>query len=177
MRNKFILDACCAGRMFWFDKQHPNSLYVDIRTEEKGHIQNHWNPNHEVKPDEIADFRNLPYKDGSFRLVIFDPPHIIRDSFSVGSVMHKKFGTLLRETWKDDLTKGFSECWRVLSDYGILVFKWGENDVSVSEVLSLFSVRPLIGHPSGSKNQNHWMLFMKIPSNQLDSATPHETHP
>ena len=26
-----ILDACCGGRMFHFNKDHPNILYVDRR--------------------------------------------------------------------------------------------------------------------------------------------------
>lgn len=28
-----ILDPCCGGRMFYFDKNHPNILYCDQRSE------------------------------------------------------------------------------------------------------------------------------------------------
>lgn len=28
-REKFILDACCGSRMFWFNKAHPNAVYMD----------------------------------------------------------------------------------------------------------------------------------------------------
>ena len=38
LSDKFILDACCGGRMMWFNKNHPNCLYIDIRKEEKGYI-------------------------------------------------------------------------------------------------------------------------------------------
>ena len=31
--EKLILDACCGSRMFWFDKQNPNVLFVDKRSE------------------------------------------------------------------------------------------------------------------------------------------------
>lgn len=31
--NKPILDACCGSRMFWFDKNNLNCLFVDIRSE------------------------------------------------------------------------------------------------------------------------------------------------
>ncbi|GBR74607.1 hypothetical protein NO1_1754 [Candidatus Termititenax aidoneus] len=31
MATKKILDACCGGRMMWFDKHHPDVLYVDSR--------------------------------------------------------------------------------------------------------------------------------------------------
>jgi len=34
--DKFILDACCGGRMFWFDKHHPNALYIDNRSVKAG---------------------------------------------------------------------------------------------------------------------------------------------
>lgn len=161
--DKFILDACCGGRMFWFNKKHPNAIYIDMRTAEKGHIQNGWDPNHSVEPDEIMDFRNLRYADNSFKLVVFDPPHIIRKSVSEKSLMFKKYGTLLEDTWKDDLIKGFNECWRVLQDYGVLIFKWGESDVKKSEVLSILGRPALFGHPSRSSGTTHWICFMKIP--------------
>ena len=33
MKNdKLRLDACCGSRMFWFDKQNPNVLFVDKRS-------------------------------------------------------------------------------------------------------------------------------------------------
>ena len=30
-QQKIILDVCCGGRMFWFDKKNPNALYLDNR--------------------------------------------------------------------------------------------------------------------------------------------------
>lgn len=35
MDNKKILDACCGSRMFWFNKENKNTVYMDNRTEEK----------------------------------------------------------------------------------------------------------------------------------------------
>lgn len=70
---KFILDASCGGRTIWFNKNHPNALYIDIRKEEKGII---WDrPNFEVNPDIQMDFRYLKFKDKQFKLVVWDPPH------------------------------------------------------------------------------------------------------
>ena len=57
MKNKFILDACCGGRMMWINKKHPNTLYIDIREENKGHIPQQIN--HEVKPDIVIDFHGF----------------------------------------------------------------------------------------------------------------------
>lgn len=29
--EKLILDACCGSKMFWFNKEHPDALYMDNR--------------------------------------------------------------------------------------------------------------------------------------------------
>lgn len=157
--EKIILDACCGGRMFWFDKKHPSVLYVDCRREEKGLIP--IRPNFSVQPDEIVDFRKMPYKDHTFKLIVFDPPHLFR--LGKTSVMAKKYGVLNKETWKEDIKTGFNECMRVLSLYGTLVFKWNQRDVSVREVLDLISEKPLFGHPTGKSGGTMWMCFMKLP--------------
>ena len=74
------------------------------------------------------------------------------------------YGTLNPETWREDLKKGFDECWRVLEDYGVLIFKWNENAISKKEVLELFGKPYLFGHPVGSKVNTIWFTFMKIPT-------------
>ena len=38
--KKFILDACCGSRMFWFQKNQPNTIFQDIREYNKGFIDN-----------------------------------------------------------------------------------------------------------------------------------------
>jgi hypothetical protein len=35
MKDKFILDACCGCRMFWFNKKHPNAIFIDRRERER----------------------------------------------------------------------------------------------------------------------------------------------
>ena len=77
MKNdKLILDACCGRRMFWFDKQNPNVLFVDKRSETLTAKDRDKIRTIEVKPDIIADFTNLPFEDNSFYQVVFDPPHL-----------------------------------------------------------------------------------------------------
>lgn len=157
-KDKFILDACCGPRMFWFNKQHPNTVFMDIRTMEKGTIVSR--PNRCVEPDLIADFKNMPFEDKTFKLVVFDPPHIF---FGEKSYMAKTYGRLEKETWKDEIKKGFDECWRVLDDWGTLIFKWNEWDIKKKEVLEVIGKEPLFGHPPLSKTKTHWMCFLKIP--------------
>lgn len=156
---KFILDVCCGPKMFWFDKSNPNVLFQDIRVESKGYIIAR--PNYEVKPDVVMDFRNMKHLDKTFKLVVFDPPHLLNGGET--GWQRKKFGILNKLSWKEDLSKGFSECWRVLEDYGILVFKWNEGSISVKEVLSLFPIKPLFGHPTARSGKTKWFVFMKIP--------------
>lgn len=157
-KDKCILDACCGGRMFWFNKTHPNVLYVDNRRREKGYSK--FRPNHTVLPDEEVDFRNMPYKDKSFKLVVFDPPHIFGKE---NSLINQYYGSLDKETWREDIKRGFDECWRVLDDYGVLVFKWNEVRIPKKDILLLIERQPLFGHQVGGRMQTHWMCFMKIP--------------
>lgn len=81
------------------------------------------------------DFRNLKIKDASYSLVVFDPPHLT--SLGKRSYMAQKYGVLDKKTWRDDIRKGFSECFRVLKNDGVLVFKWNEYDVLLRHVLEL----------------------------------------
>ena len=158
--EKIILDACCGGRMFWFNKNHPNTLYVDNRKTGSGFG---YNPGHRVNPDILMDFRKLKFSDNSFKLVVFDPPHLITDSEETNMV--KCYGRLDRNTWQKDIKKGFDECWRVLEDYGVLIFKWNEFSIKKKEVLEVIDKEPLFGHRIQSKTKTHWFCFMKIPNN------------
>jgi len=161
MKDKFILDACCGGRCFWFNKQHPNAVYIDNRIRGKGHVDDRFN--HCIKPDMLMDFRELTFKDKSFKLVVFDPPHLVGKE---QCRMMRKYGWLNKDTWKEDIKRGFDECWRVLEDYGILIFKWNEASIKKKEILEVLGKNPLFGHPNGSKIPTHWFCFMKIPKKE-----------
>jgi 23S rRNA G2069 N7-methylase RlmK/C1962 C5-methylase RlmI len=104
------------------------------------------------------DFRDLQFSDKTFKLVVFDPPHL--EIAGQESWMAKKYGKLTKN-WKNDLTDGFSECFRVLDDYGVLIFKWNETQIKVTEILALTDVQPLFGHISGKRSNTHWITFMK----------------
>ena len=150
-----ILDPCCGSRMFWFDKANQSVLFGDIRDEK--HILCDGRAL-VVEPNVIMDFRSLPFADGAFKLVVFDPPHLTRAGKD--SWMRAKYG-VLTDDWRDDLKKGFSECFRVLATDGILIFKWAEAQVLVSELLALTDQMPLFGHKSGKREKTHWITFMK----------------
>ena len=131
-----VLDPCCGGKMLWFNKRV-----------------------FEVNPDTVCDFRKLPFPDESFFLICFDPPHLLQAEET--SWIKKKYGSLNRLTWSEDLSKGFDECWRVLKPGGTLIFKWNETQISLREVLSCFSRRPVFGHTTTKRRDTHWITFYK----------------
>ena len=161
--EKPILDACCGSRMFWFNNKHPDVLFVDNRKLVDAAI---WKSTKNgavryctVNPDVVADFRNLPFRSGSFWHVVFDPPHLIH--VGDNAWMCKKYGKLHAE-WEQYIHDGFSECWRVLRPYGTLIFKWNECQIPVKNVIAAIGKEPLYGHRSGKQSKTHWMAFVKI---------------
>lgn len=161
--EKRVLDPCCGSRMMWFDREHPDALYGDKRSEtltviDRSHGRMDGTRTLHISPDVRLDFRNLPFADGSFKLVAFDPPHIVRSG--PRSWLAAKYGKLAA-TWQDDLAIGFAECFRVLDADGVLVFKWNETQVKLTEVLKLTPYQPLFGNRSGKRAGTHWLVFMK----------------
>lgn len=159
--DKIILDACCGGRTFWFNKNAPGVIYQDVRTVEPLIVgKNKDARKFECKPDLISDFREMKeHLDSTFKLVVFDPPHL--RTLGAKSFMAIKYGVLNKQTWKRDLADGFKEVFRVLMDDGILIFKWNEYEIRLSEILDLAPYHPLIGLPSGKMQKTHWVTFMK----------------
>ena len=60
---KPILDATAGYRMMWRNKNPPNVVFMDKKTE--------------VNPHIVAVWGHLPFRDNVFSLIIFDPPHIV----------------------------------------------------------------------------------------------------
>ena len=157
--KKPILDACCGSKMFYFDKNDDRVLFQDIRDIETTLCDGR---HFEVHPDVQADFTDMPYPDGIFSMVVFDPPHLkySGDTKELKGWQMIKYGHL-GKGWRDILTKGFVECFRVLKPGGFLIFKWNETDIKVSELLKLTQEKPIFGHISGKRANTHWICFMK----------------
>lgn len=149
--------------MFWLDKDNPDVIFGDRRSEtvtvkDQSHGRIGGTRTLRIEPDVLLDFRDLPYPEASFPLVVFDPPHLERAGPK--SWLAAKYGKL-SEDWRDDIRRGFAECFRVLKPDGVLVFKWNEVQIDRREVLALTPVRPLFGHFTGHRNFTHWYVFMK----------------
>lgn len=150
-----ILDPCCGPKGMWFEKEHDNVIFGDIRKERRplcdGRVLN-------VDPDLIMDFTNIPFPENHFNLVVFDPPHLARAGDK--SWLKAKYGRL-EDGWQGMIKDGFSECFRVLKPGGVLIFKWNETQIPVRDILNLTAKKALFGNRSGSRSKTHWIVFMK----------------
>jgi len=161
-----ILDATCGGQSIWLPghKDNEDTLYIDKR-EEKSGFHGQEGRTYGVQLDEREDFRDLPYADESFNLVVFDPPYVLREDGMAQLSGHviKKYGALHAETWQSDLRRGFEELWRVLTPGGTLVFKFADNEVDFRDILELAPADPLFGTTTkkNSKVENRWFVFYK----------------
>lgn len=166
---KQILDMTCGSRMFWYQPENENVEFVDRRkgTYDLGTYSTKSGEKQRtitVSPTTQADFRNLPFKDNRFYLVVFDPPHL--KHAGKNSRLAKKYG-VLSDNWQDDIKQGFNEAMRVLKTNGTLIFKWSEDQIPVKEVLTNLDVKPLFGDKRG---KTRWLVFYKFPvkKNQVD---------
>lgn len=159
--KKTVLDPCSGSRMFWFDRRDERAVFGDNRHERHSLTDKSSTGGSReliIEPDFMMDFRDLPFFDDTFHLVVFDPPHLIRNGKS--GWLAKKYGKLEGD-WRSDLRKGFSECFRVLKPHGTMIFKWNEHEVKVSEILALTDQKPLFGNRCGKTAKSHWVVFMK----------------
>ena len=164
---KPILDCCCGSRMFYFDKKDSNVLFADIR---EVHEELCDGRKLDVSPDVFADCTNMPFAGGLFRMVVFDPPHL--KNVGLNSWICKKYGKL-PDNWQEFINDSIHECMRVLADYGVLIFKWNEQQIKISEVLDVIKdYKPVFGHRTTVKNNTIWLAFMKYPkSTTTDIST------
>lgn len=147
--------------MFWFDRLNPLVVFGDNRREKhqlKDKSSRGGSRSLVIDPDLVFDFTALPFKDGRFAMVVFDPPHLLRNGRK--GWLAKKYGKL-GDDWREDIRKGFAECFRVLKADGCLIFKWNEHEIPVNKILSLTPVKPLLGNRCGKTSKSHWLVFMK----------------
>lgn len=160
--QKPILDACCGSRMFWFNKANEDVVYIDNRE-----LQTTLCDGRQlvVSPDLVSDFTNMPFVSKSFSLVVFDPPHLYKAGEK--SWLAQKHG-VLPQNWQEVIKAGFNECFRVLKDNGVLIFKWNEEQIPTSTVLKLSPYEPLFGDKRG---KTRWIVFMKgVPKKGYENA-------
>jgi hypothetical protein len=89
--------------MMWFDRENPDVVFGDQRSEtlvvtDNSRGNKTGQRTLRIEPDVVLDFRDLPYADGTFRLVAFDPPHLVQAG--PRSWLAAKYGKL-GEDWRE----------------------------------------------------------------------------
>lgn len=173
--DNMILDATAGNRIIWKNKNPDSIIFIDIEKQL------------ERKPTLFADNRLLPFKDGVFHTILFDPPHAWSfDSIFYGipdaETYHKNhpndnrqapayYGMNLYKS-KTSLLKAIysaqEEFLRVLSDDGLLWFNWSELRIELRKVLVLFEewtelIRLRVKSPNQQLSEcaNYWVAFAK----------------
>ena len=146
----------------WHDemKDADRVIYADRRVVDGLEHQPGWS----CVPDVLADTRQLPFKDASFDLIAYDPPHRVTDGgmSQISGVIEQKYGALCAETWQSDLADSFEELWRVLRPGGTITFKWADVHKSHDEVLRQLPETPLYGTTTGKDRALvKWWVFHK----------------
>jgi SAM-dependent methyltransferase len=166
-----ILDATCGFKGIWYQKNHPFVTFMDRR---KG-TYDFDNPStlsryrkYKVNPDIVSEWKDAPFPDNYFDLVVFDPPHLIKTQGSKISNMMQAYGYLDKKTWRQDLKQGIKKLFDVLKPEGVFILKWCENSVKVDEIIKLCPYSPMFGSNTKSKGHtaNFWILFIKYNVNK-----------
>ena len=109
-----ILDACLNDGRFWRGSKRP-VIGIDI---ELSH-----------RPNLVADNTAIPFKDNSFDVVVYDPPHIPNQGRDKQKDFNSRFGLVLRSpkenhyTFTHTFPPFLREAYRVLKLEGILLCK------------------------------------------------------
>ena len=113
-RPKDILDATVNGGRIWTGLSW-EFTGMDI------------DPAH--KPNVVADNTNMPFDDGSFDVVVYDPPHIPNQGRDRSKDFNTRFGLTLKSPKEEGYSFAFmyppfvKEAYRVLRSEGILLCK------------------------------------------------------
>lgn len=164
-----ILDATASARSIWYQKENPYTIFMDMRQGTFSTKTDNTSKQSvrlwKVYPDILAKWQYLPFKNNSFDMIVFDPPHIFRNEHTKISTMMIKYGNL-NQSWREEIRIGAAELFRALKPNGLFILKWSETDISINEILKLISYPPMFGTRTGQANNTHWITFIKHTQNK-----------
>lgn len=151
MSKMKILDLSAGKRAQWYNKQHPDTTYVDIRPE--------------MAPDVVCDTTSLPFEDATFDLLSFDPPHMC---CGPNSNMAAQYGHWTTQQILDTVSGTAKEAHRVAKQDALLTLKWNSHDIRLERVLALMESfwEPLYGQTTAIRDKHKsattWTVFRKL---------------
>jgi|SRR5271166_2940858 len=143
-----ILDLTAGNRAIWFNKKHPDALYIDIRES--------------VKPDLIANSKKLPLEEAKYYLVVFDPPHM---NCGPNSNMSKVYGYHTTKEIYSLIEGAGKEAHRLTMPCAFMALKWNDHDIPLKKVFELMpDWEPLFGHitKDGPGSKTYWAMLRRI---------------
>lgn len=164
-----ILDATCGFRGIWYQKHHPFVTFMDKRmgtfyfTDNAPKMKLGNDRRYNINPDIVSEWKDAPFPDNHFDMIIFDPPHLLKKKDGSKSAMMIPYGALDRETYKQDLKQGIKKLFNILKPEGIFILKWCENHIPIEEIFKLMPYKPLFGTNTKRKSShaNYWVVFIK----------------
>lgn len=145
-----IIDLSAGNRAVWYNKEHLECLYVDIRES--------------VKPDLVADSTALPDSVGSgYDLIVFDPPH---NNSGPNSNMSRVYGYHTTARIYEIIEGTGKEAWRIGNKEALMAFKWNDCQIKLQKVLDLMPQwEPLFGHltKDGPGSKTYWVMLKRRP--------------
>lgn len=135
----------------WFDKNHRDAIYVDIRPE--------------VNPTIVADARALPAEVGNeFNLIVFDPPH--KNNGASGKMAHN-YGHWTHAQIQKIVCECAKEAFRVARSDALMAFKWNDHSIKLDSALAWLAPwwEPLFGHGVSGQHRHgsmtSWVMLRR----------------
>lgn len=143
-----IIDLTAGNRAIWFNKSHPDTVFVDRR---------------ELNETTFtADSTDLPFGSNQFDLVVFDPPHL---NCGKNSNMSKVYGHHTTAEIKFLLAGVGKEAHRISRSNALMALKWNTHDIKLQKVFDLMPQwEPLFGYltKDGPRSQTYWCMLRRI---------------
>jgi hypothetical protein len=144
-----ILDLSAGNRGIWYDKKNPLCTFIDKRPE--------------VNPDIVANTCDLNMiEDGSYDLVLFDPPHV---NCGKNSNMSRVYGYHTTKEILETIEGTAKEAHRVSRSGALLALKWNDHDIKLQRVFDLMPQwEPLFGAltKNGPGSKTYWAMMRRI---------------
>ena len=169
--NARVLDATAGNRTMWDTKDTPLIVWIDIEKDLT------------VQPDILMDCTNTEFEGGRFHTIFFDPPHSYGRTKNTGAhqtpsqeLQREKWGRagayygfdkyLTKPALLAFINKSQKEFQRILSDDGVLWFKWAEIHATLDSILPLFNdwtvmMKHEVAYRGRVKTRTWWVTFMK----------------
>jgi len=157
----------------WKTKESDRVLWIDVE------------PELSVKPDSVMDCTNTDFESKRFHTIFFDPPHSYGRTKNTGIHQTPSYEVQKNKGWRTGAYYGFDkyqtkasllgfinkaqrEFLRILSDNGILWFKWAEIHSTLDSILPIFKewnvmMKIEVAFQGKVKTRTWWVAFMKTP--------------